>query len=256
MASEGLFVSRALGHYTLQGQCEYVLGAVHYELGEYGPARARQEEALRLYRLGGYVRGVAAACQQLGRVAYREGHLEEARRRTNWSLRSAPWKRTSSVYIPNWTFIRVSNWRRGSRTSSPTDNRYSESGQHPTLERVDGRTVTASHALRRSHMRRLSWSGWLLAGVMLLQNVGTGLASPAAASIPSMGTCCSTRTAASMSTTLAPSSRCKSSISATRSSMRFRMPQPVNGRFSFRGVGPQFQPLRPNLNPDPFPGHS
>ena len=69
-----------MGHYTLQGQCEYVLGAVHYELGEYGPARARQEEALRLYRLGGYVRGVAVACQQLGRVAYREGHLDEARR--------------------------------------------------------------------------------------------------------------------------------------------------------------------------------
>ena len=55
IASEGLLVSRALDHHTLQGQCEYVLGAVHYELGEYGPSRTRQEEALRLYKLGGDV---------------------------------------------------------------------------------------------------------------------------------------------------------------------------------------------------------
>ena len=104
-------------------------------------------------------------------------------------------------------------------------------------------------------MRRLSWSGWLLAGVMLLQNVGTGLASPAAIN-PLDGHLLQ---------------HTDGSFYVYHAGVKFAVqvvdlgdqvinaiPNATPGQWEvlFRGVGPQFQPLRPNLNPEPFPGHS
>jgi non-specific serine/threonine protein kinase len=82
------------GHETLEGQCNYVLGGVDYELGAFVEARATLTEALRLYTRVGYVRGLAVAFQQLGRVTYREGELAEARRLMEESIgyfRNAAW---------------------------------------------------------------------------------------------------------------------------------------------------------------------
>ena len=102
-------------------------------------------------------------------------------------------------------------------------------------------------------MKRVSWVGWLLAGLMLFQNIGTGLAS--SGDNPLDGHLLQHSGGAYY--LYHNGVKFAVQIADVGDQVIDVIPNAAPGQFEllFRD-GPQFKPLVPNLNPQPYQGYS
>jgi len=68
----------ASGEPLHEGQYLFLMGRLHEVRGEFGSARDFYERGLRVWRKAGYARGVGAALNQIGNLAFGQGHAAEA----------------------------------------------------------------------------------------------------------------------------------------------------------------------------------